>query len=176
MRQLVFVFSLLLILLIGSASYWFVCKTRCDCRNSPNPAAVAEKYNAPKLALAASVEEARKLISDAGVQKVYFETAFASTEQNLLPLSYLEKVKLFLNNSPEAKVMITGHTDSQGPGGYNQLLSSLRARFIKTWMVICGINPEQIVTEAKGYTEPAASNDTPEGREQNRRTEFYVLI
>jgi hypothetical protein len=177
MKKVIFFYSFLLVLWIAGASYWFVCKTMCDCRNSPNPAAVAEMMNAPGLALIAAAEEAKAFVTGAGVQKVYFETARGSTDMSLLPAGYTGKLKLFLDSYPETKVVVTGHTDSAGPEPYNMMLSELRAKYVRTWLVIAaGINADQIEITAKGISEPAAPNDTPEGREKNRRTEFYALI
>jgi outer membrane protein OmpA-like peptidoglycan-associated protein len=57
------------------------------------------------------------------------------------------------------------------------MLSELRARFVKNWLILtAGIDGAQIETVAKGASEPAAGNHTPEGREMNRRTEIQTKI
>lgn len=176
MKNAILFLSFLLVLWIAGASYWFVCRTMCDCRNSPDPAAVAERMNGPELALMAAADEAKAFVIAAGTLKLYFGSARGSTDMSLLEKGYAEKLKLFLDNNPDARVVVAGHSDSQGPEQYNMRLSELRARFVKSWLVIAaGIKAEQIETVAKGIAEPAAGNDTPEGRELNRRTELYLL-
>lgn len=173
MKNLILFFSLLLALWIAGASYWFVCMTRCDCRNSPNPAAIAEKADAPRLALMAAAEEAKTFVTGSGPQKVYFETARASSDMSAIAADYVGKLKLYLDTYPDARIVITGHADSAGPDKYNMMLSELRARFVKNWLIIAsGINGDQIEIMAKGTSEPAADNSTPEGREMNRRAEI----
>ena len=177
MKNLILFFSLVLALWIAGASYWFVCRTMCDCRNSPNPAAIAEKADAPRLALIAAAEEARAFVAGAGTQKIYFETARASADMSSLAPGYTEKLKLYLDNYPDARIVITGHADNAGPDKYNMMLSELRARFVKNWLTITtGIDGAQIETVAKGASEPAGDNSTPEGREMNRRTEIQTKI
>ncbi|MCU0377799.1 MAG: OmpA family protein [Bacteroidales bacterium] len=177
MKSLILFFSLLLALWIAGASYWFVCRTMCDCRNSPNPAAIAEKANAHHFALIAAAEEAKAYVTGSGTQKIYFETARASADMSALAPSYVEKLKLYLDNYPDARIVITGYADNAGPDHYNMMLSELRARFVKNWLILTsGISGEQIEIMAKGTAEPAADNNTPEGREKNRRTEIHPKI
>ena len=69
-------------------------------------------------------------------------------------------------------VTATGHTDSVGPVGYNERLSTVRADAVKQYLVGKGLSPEMITTAGKGPQAPVASNDTPAGRAENRRTEI----
>ncbi|HSI56129.1 MAG TPA: OmpA family protein [Ideonella sp.] len=69
-------------------------------------------------------------------------------------------------------VTATGHTDSVGPVGYNERLSSVRADAVKQYLVGKGLSPEMITTAGKGPQAPVASNDTAAGRAENRRTEI----
>jgi len=69
-------------------------------------------------------------------------------------------------------VTATGHTDSVGPLAYNEHLSAVRAEAVKQYLVGKGLAPEMINTAGKGPQVPLASNDTPAGRAQNRRTEI----
>ena len=176
MKKIIFLLSLLLVVWISLSSFWFVCRTRCDCRNSPYPAAVAGLMNAPARALEAAAAEAGKLVTEAGTQKIYFGTACGSADMSTLTAEYTDRLKLFLDNTPGARVMVTGHADSQGPDDYNMMLSTLRARYVKNWLVISAdIDPAQITAEGKGLTAPAADNSTEDGRKMNRRTELYIL-
>lgn len=72
---------------------------------------------------------------------------------------------------PESTLVITGHTDSVGDEGTNQALSVARAQVVVDFMVERGIPAERIVARGAGESEPIAPNDTPEGREANRRVE-----
>jgi len=69
---------------------------------------------------------------------------------------------------------IIGHTDSMGSEEYNQGLSERRAQAVKDYMASEGIDAAIIDVSGKGESEPVASNDTDEGRAQNRRVEIHV--
>jgi len=73
-----------------------------------------------------------------------------------------------------ADIDVIGHTDSVGSAEYNQGLSERRAMAVKEFMVSEGIDAGIIDASGKGETEPAASNDTDEGRALNRRVEIHV--
>lgn len=176
MKKLVFLLIILLILWIAGASYWFVCRTRCDCRNSPVQGEIFSPREAALAALNASVEEAKTFLGAAGTQKVYFETSRASAGAEIVPAGYMKALKIYLDNRPEARLTVTGHSDSQGPADFNLMLSNLRAKFVRTYFVMAGIRPEQIETSGKGISEPAGDNLTPEGRSQNRRTEINIKM
>ena len=76
--------------------------------------------------------------------------------------------------NPDVQVVITGHTDNVGSQKFNQVLSLKRAQAVKNWLVRKGIASNRMRTVGKGENEPVASNDTAEGRLENRRIEFYV--
>jgi outer membrane protein OmpA-like peptidoglycan-associated protein len=72
------------------------------------------------------------------------------------------------------KLQIEGHTDSVGSADYNQRLSENRADSVRTYLVGQGIASSSVGTTGFGETMPVASNDTPAGRQQNRRVELIV--
>ena len=73
-------------------------------------------------------------------------------------------------------VTIVGHTDSKGSESYNEKLSMRRAVSVKEKLLELGLSPDRIVgLEARGELEPVASNETEEGRAQNRRIEFNLV-
>jgi OOP family OmpA-OmpF porin len=84
----------------------------------------------------------------------------------------LGRVVDFLNKNTQYLVEIQGHTDSTGPQAWNDTLSQMRADSVKEFLVAKGIAAGRLT--AKGYAsiEPIASNDTAEGRQQNRRVDF----
>lgn len=69
---------------------------------------------------------------------------------------------------------VEGHTDSIGTDEYNRRLSEQRAEAVRDYLVQQGIKSDAITSSGFGKTEPVATNDTPEGRQQNRRVELVV--
>jgi len=104
------------------------------------------------------------------------DVLFRSGSFELLPgaRERLAKVSGIVLAYPSLHVAIEGHTDSIGSDDYNQQLSERRAQAVRDYFVQQGINSSAV--EAKGYgkTEPIASNETPEGRQQNRRVELIL--
>jgi outer membrane protein OmpA-like peptidoglycan-associated protein len=72
-------------------------------------------------------------------------------------------------------VVIVGHTDSSGDPKYNMWLSRERARSVADYLISTGINEDQVRIIGRGSNEPIASNDTREGRMQNRRVDILVV-
>lgn len=87
----------------------------------------------------------------------------------------LDKLVEFMNNNPRLIAEISGHTDNIGNDDDNLLLSEKRAGAVANYLVDNGINPNRIASKGFGDTRPLDSNDTPEGRANNRRTEFTVI-
>ncbi len=86
----------------------------------------------------------------------------------------LAKVSGILLAYPSLHVQIEGHTDSVGGDEYNQTLSENRANAVKDYFVQQGISADSIEARGFGKTQPIATNDTPEGRQQNRRVELVL--
>lgn len=72
------------------------------------------------------------------------------------------------------KLIINGHTDNEGGPSANYNLGLKRAESIKNELIRLGVSPQRILTYSKGDKRPIASNDTAEGRKQNRRTELIL--
>ncbi|MBQ9340675.1 MAG: OmpA family protein [Paludibacteraceae bacterium] len=102
---------------------------------------------------------------------------FPTDKTDILPASEgdLQTLYNFLNDNPKIRVLITGHTDSQGSDTYNQRLSEGRSAAVKAEMVRRGIAEDRIETDGKGESEPIDTNDTEEGRQNNRRVQVTVL-
>jgi OOP family OmpA-OmpF porin len=99
---------------------------------------------------------------------------FALDSSDLKPQAYpaLNEAFKVMQMNPLLKVQINGHTCSLGSEAYNQRLSEKRARAVMHYLVEKGIDPDRLGAVGQGETQPAASNDTKEGRALNRRVEF----
>jgi outer membrane protein OmpA-like peptidoglycan-associated protein len=92
----------------------------------------------------------------------------------------LEIVTAMLKGDPNKKITLSGHTDSLGTDDYNDRLSANRAATVRDFLAAAGVPAEQIITLAKGSSQPRRPNvtetgeDNPDGRRANRRTEIYL--
>jgi outer membrane protein OmpA-like peptidoglycan-associated protein len=86
----------------------------------------------------------------------------------------LAKVSGIVLAYPSLRLSVEGHTDSVGTDDYNQQLSERRAEAVRDYFVQQGISSEAVIASGFGKTAPVASNDTPEGRQQNRRVEIVL--
>lgn len=103
---------------------------------------------------------------------------FDTNSDHLKPEStpVLKMIAQALTANPSLKLRIDGHTDSTGNDAHNMDLSKRRAAAVKTALVSnFGIAADRLTTEGMGSTKPLGSNDTPEGRSNNRRVEFVKI-
>jgi outer membrane protein OmpA-like peptidoglycan-associated protein len=102
------------------------------------------------------------------------DVLFDTGKSTLKPgaFSTIDRLATVLKEDPSRKVMIEGHTDSVGSDELNQRLSESRAEAVQAALLERGVNGDQITTVGKGKSAPVASNDTPAGRQQNRRVEM----
>ena len=106
--------------------------------------------------------------------KVQFETGKAEIlEQSFGLLD--EVARVFVENPQIELVQIEGHTDSTGSAAINRKLSQQRADSVKKYLSGKGVKDKRMVAKGFGPDRELASNDTDEGREQNRRVEFNIL-
>jgi len=89
--------------------------------------------------------------------------------------SPLNKIADIMQRYPQTQILIVGHTDSKGPDQYNLDLSLQRANAVADYLIVQGVARQRLGTEGHGETEPLASNDSEEGRAQNRRVEIFVV-
>jgi outer membrane protein OmpA-like peptidoglycan-associated protein len=118
----------------------------------------------------ATRDSARGLI--ANMSDVLFKTG--SAELLAGARERLAKVSGIVLAYPSLRLAVEGHTDSVGTDDYNQQLSEKRAEAVRQYLVQQGISGDTIVATGFGKTAPIASNDTPEGRQQNRRVELVL--
>lgn len=79
-----------------------------------------------------------------------------------------------LNEYPNSRVEVYGHTDSTGTAAHNMELSQRRAQSVAGILQAAGVSGQRLIPVGKGMTQPIASNDTPAGRAQNRRVEVII--
>lgn len=88
----------------------------------------------------------------------------------------LDEVAASLKSQPNVRVEIGGHTDSIGNDSYNHMLSQERAEAVRQYLIARGVEADRMIAMGYGEFKPLASNETPEGREQNRRVEFKLIV
>ena len=115
----------------------------------------------------------QQLFSDLlGKAKIRFETGRSDLDRDSTGL--LDRLVEIAFRCPTANVEIIGHTDAEGDPAANQVLSQKRAQAVVDYLVRAGLPADRFSAIGYGSTQPVASNDTGEGRTQNRRIEFVV--
>ncbi len=116
-----------------------------------------------------SEEESKPIV----LRNLFFQTGSSF----LLPNSEseIELLRTLLEEQPNVKIEIIGHTDNSGSPAPNLKLSEERAASVKNALVERGISEDRIKTSGMGETAPIDSNDTAKGRANNRRTEFVII-
>lgn len=106
--------------------------------------------------------------SATGFETIQFEFNSSVLKTEAYPT--LDKLSSVLRENG-GKVTVNGYASSEGTAAYNLKLSKDRANSVKTYLVNTGVNASQVATKGNGEANPVASNDTEEGRIQNRRVE-----
>lgn len=111
-------------------------------------------------------------------EKIILRNIFYATDSYELKdesVAELTKLLEFLNNNKALRIEISGHTDNVGTSEYNIELSDNRAKSVYNYLVDHGINKDRLTYKGYGETQPISTNDTKEGRSENRRTELKIL-
>jgi len=107
------------------------------------------------------------------LKNVFFDYAKATLRSASFP--ELDRLFELLNEFPEMRIEISGHTDNKGSRTTNERLSTARAKSVVAYLVKKGIAAGRLESKGYAFDQPIATNDTKEGRQQNRRVEFKVL-
>jgi outer membrane protein OmpA-like peptidoglycan-associated protein len=86
----------------------------------------------------------------------------------------LSQLATILNKYEDTNILLAGHTDSTGSDEYNLELSRRRAQSVANYLATQNVNSTRFTTQGYGKSDPIASNDTAEGRSQNRRVEVAI--
>ena len=106
------------------------------------------------------------------LRSVHFDFDKATLKADAKPI--LDEAVQVLKQEGSVDIVVEGHTDSVGTDQYNLGLSRRRAETVRTYLVDHGIARSRITAEGMGESKPVASNDTADGRAQNRRVELHV--
>ena len=136
-----------------------------ECVNIPG---LVENKGCPKIE-----EEEQEIINTA-----FANLEFESGKNIIKESSYesLEALADLLIKKGDWKLKIAGHTDSQGAEQANLILSKKRAEAVRDFLVQRGIAPERLIVQYFGEEKPIDTNDTPEGRQRNRRVEMTIVF
>ena len=101
--------------------------------------------------------------------------ALNSADLNAQFFNALDGVSMVLKEYDKTVVEVAGHTDSSGSDQYNQALSERRAQAVAGYLSSHGVKTQRLITIGAGEAHPVASNDTEQGRSQNRRVELTIV-
>lgn len=107
------------------------------------------------------------------LEGVYFDSGRATVKDE--SHARLDRIVEYMTHKPSVRIRVAGHTDNVGNARANQRLSERRAQAVREYLVSHDIDGDRIEAVGHGDEEPVASNDTEEGREQNRRIEAIEL-
>ncbi len=107
------------------------------------------------------------------LDKVWFQ--FNASALQTESSAQLNKLVLLMQKRPNMKILVKGHTSSEGGDDYNMKLSETRSLSVKQYLISQGIVGERIAYKGLGETQPVATNDTEDGRQRNRRVEFEIM-
>ncbi|MBD3286272.1 OmpA family protein [candidate division WOR-3 bacterium] len=120
-----------------------------------------------------AIQELKKTGKPVRINNIFFDF----DAYRLKPESYpeLDRLAEILKENPDMKVAIAGHTDNVGDEYYNMKLSKNRAISVVTYLIQHGCKIDNLDPEGYGESKPVDTNETEEGRAQNRRVEFKVV-
>ena len=105
---------------------------------------------------------------------VLFDTDSSTIKPGANRSGEIDRVAQILNKYPDTTIKVVGYTDSTGSESHNQQLSELRANSVKNALVVKGVTNSRLTTIGMGESNPVADNNTPEGRQLNRRVAIVI--
>ncbi|MEI8135514.1 MAG: OmpA family protein [bacterium] len=141
-------------------------------------AAVSQNLDVKKITEYTELKRDLKLVPLEVGQTVRLNNLFFDFNKSVLKsesFAELDRLESLLEASPQMEVAISGHTDNVGNDASNQKLSVDRANAVRQYLISKGIAAKRLKAVGNGKTKPLTSNDTEEGRSQNRRVEFTIV-
>jgi len=156
------------VLLLGGVGYLLYkrFKNRSECEKKGG------KWDAKTKTCKIDAPNAFQEVIAKAYENLNFKTGSATITNS--SFKFLDDIADYMKQNPSFSLSIVGHTDNTGSDEYNQKLSEDRAEAVKTYLIKKGVGEISISAEGKGESEPIADNNTPEGREKNRRVVFSV--
>lgn len=111
-------------------------------------------------------------------QKIVLRNIFYDFDKATLrpeSVAELQRLLKILGENPRMRIRLLSHTDSKGSDDYNQKLSEARAKSVVSWLIEQGVPMARLEFRGMGESMPIDTNDTDEGRQNNRRTEFEII-
>lgn len=105
---------------------------------------------------------------------IYFETGKSTIDLTPELQAYIRNVKAYIQQKPDARIILTGHTDDVGAQDINQKLGLQRAEKTRAELTKIDIDANRVSLDSKGETQPLKPNSTADGRQANRRCEIIV--
>jgi len=138
----------------------------------------SENFDIPNTAAFQEVTKDVELKNIAVGSKIILKNIFFDFDKATLrpeSTNELQRLTKLLNDVPTLKIEISGHTDSKGANDYNLKLSDNRAKAVVDYLVKAGIAANRLTSKGYGEEQPISTNETEEGRQLNRRTEFKII-
>lgn len=151
----------------ASRSGYYPVSRNVDLRKQKESADITENI------VLASIEEMKSSDVAVRLNNIFFDYNTIQLKQE--SSAELDRLIGVIKETPGSRVEIDGYTDDQGSDSYNQELSLRRAQAVVDYLVTNGVERSRLVPRGYGKAKPVASNDTDEGRAQNRRVEFRFL-
>ena len=120
------------------------------------------------------IEKEEQEVLNTAFSNLEFETGLDVIKKASKP-SLMELANT-LKKKPDWKIQVTGHTDNVGDDDVNMVLSKKRAEAVKNFLGTEGIDKRRVKTLYFGETKPLSDNNTPSGRQKNRRVEFKIIF
>ncbi len=138
----------------------------------------SENFNIPENAAYQEIEKdffLKKIAIGSSIvlKNIFFDFNQASLRSE--SINELQRLIKLMNDLPSLKIEISGHTDNIGSAQYNKTLSERRAKAVVDYLIENGISANRLTYKGYGFDMPIATNDTEEGRQKNRRTEFKII-
>lgn len=153
------------------AKYFLMVKSHdfIEAHDSLDFSNVKERYHVEKQFYLVPLEEGATV----QIKNIYFDLG----KSDLRPVSFTELnlLKAIMNDHPDLKIEISGHTDNRGNAYLNKKLSGERALSVRDYLIGQGVSPDRMTSKGYGFDKPIAANNTEENRARNRRVEFTIL-